>query len=244
MTSDTSGRRTAYLAAVLKPLVGLSLLLLLPGLSACTTAEGTNALVDPATFEREVMDTTLQGLDIIPQPDKKPDAQPRAPLVLPKQVAQLPPPTKGDAAALPADSDNPQINTAGLSDADIQRLRDARVVDLRTLDGRPLTDVERRQLTARMAAANMSTRQAGSRPLTLPPVSYFADYKGKDTVCKTPDGVLVPLSDPRCPQVIRDAMRKKAPEGGSVANDIDQQTYDMEHGIAPNDPNQVSHNGR
>ncbi len=112
----------------MKPLAALVLVMLLPALAACTTAEGTNALVDPGTFEREVMDTTLQGLDIIPPPPAKVDKRQRTPLVLPKQMAQLPPPTKSDSAALPVDSNNPQISTAGLSQADLQHLRNARVI--------------------------------------------------------------------------------------------------------------------
>ena len=46
-----------------------------------------------------------------------------------------------------------RLDTPGHSEADIRRLRNARVVDLRTLDGRPLTDEEARKLTARMTAA-------------------------------------------------------------------------------------------
>jgi hypothetical protein len=243
MTSDSAGRRPGFLAAVLKPLVGLSLILLLPALSACTTAEGTNALVDPSTFEREVMDSTLQGLDIIPQDTKKPDTERRAPLVMPKAVAELPAPSKPNAAALPTDSDNPQINTAGLTDADIQHLRDARVVDLRSVAGRPLTDTERKEITARMAAANIQTSSSDNRPLTLPPVSYFSEYKGKDTVCKALDGTLVSLSDPRCPAQIRDAMRKSGPVVQSVDEQMQQENYDMENGINPNDPNEVQQPG-
>jgi|SRR6185437_14692037 hypothetical protein len=243
MTSKTIGRRAAPLATVVTRLAALSLLLLMPALSACTTADGTNALVDPGTFEREVMDSTLQGLDILPPNPEKGALQPRAPLVLPKRVGQLPPPSTGDNKALPTDSNNPQINTASLSPGDLQRLRGARVVDLHTLDGRPLTDTERKQLTARMMAANMTPRSNGDRPLTLPPVSYFSDYKGKDTVCKATDGTLVALNDKRCPAAVKDAMRKQAPEAPSVVNQMQQQQYDMAHGINPNDPNDVQYNG-
>ena len=217
MSSDTSGRHTAFSAAILRQLAALSVLLVLPLLSACVTAEGTNAMVDPGTFEREVMTSTLQGLDIVPQDQKPVSTERRGPLVLPKQTAALPAPVKpgSQGAALPTDSDNPQINTAGLSDADLQRLRNARVVDLRALDGRPLTDAERKQLTARMQAANVNT-SAGSRPLTLPPEQYFSDYNGKDTICRAKDGSLVSLRDPKCPQEIRDALRRSGPAGTSV----------------------------
>jgi hypothetical protein len=213
MGIDKTGRQSVFLAVTRRSLAALALLLL-PVLSACTTAEGTNALVDPSTFEREVMTSTLQGLDIVPQDQKQATNQRRAPLVLPKNTAMLPTPTKENTAALPADSDNVQINTAGLTDADLQRLRNARVVDLRSLDGRPLTDTERKQLTARMSAANVTT--AGTRPLTLPPVQYFADYKGRDTICKTPDGNFVALNDPKCPQAIRDALRREGPQAVGV----------------------------
>ncbi|MCS6759596.1 MAG: hypothetical protein MO852_12035 [Candidatus Devosia euplotis] len=36
-------------------------------LAACTTVEGTNALSDPATFEREVMNFTAHGIGLIPR---------------------------------------------------------------------------------------------------------------------------------------------------------------------------------
>jgi hypothetical protein len=239
MTRDDMGRITARWTALLKPLLGLAAIVLLPALAACTTAEGTNALVDPATFEREVMTSTLQGLDIVPQDAPKPDPSRRAPLVLPKQVASLPPPTSkaSDVAALPKDSDNPQVSTAGLTDADLQRLRNARVVDLRSLNGRPLTDQERKQITARMAASTQVANSDGSRPLTLPPASYFSSYKGKDTVCRANDGTLVALSDARCPAQIRNAMRKDTGPVESVSTTIQRETYDMENGIDPNDPN-------
>lgn len=234
MTSETNGRRAGLLAGLAKPALAVALLLLAPALAACTTAEGTNALVDPATFEREVMISTLQGVALVPQDDKKPDPTPRAPLVLPKQVAQLPPPTKGASAALPVDSANPQINTAGLSAADLERLRNARVVDLRSVSGRPLTDAERRQLTARMQAANMQVSANGNRPLTLPPESYFSDYKGRDTVCRADDGTLVALTDKRCPAKIRDAMRRDMGTPMGVDQSIKRDMYNMQNGISPN----------
>jgi hypothetical protein len=237
MTSDTSGRRGAFMFALLKPLALLSLFVLLPALSACTTDEGTNALVDPSTFEREVMDPTLQGLDIIPPDPAKAAPERRAPLVLPKGTGVLPPPSTNTAnAQLPVDSSDPSVNTAGLSQADLAHLRNAKVIDLASLNGRPLTDIERRQLAARLQVAN--TQVPGARPLTLPPASYFTSYQGKDAICKAADGSLVSLSDPKCPDQIRHALRGAQPVAGSVANDIQSQTYDMENGINPNDPNQ------
>lgn len=235
MKRDTTGRLAAFFAALLKPLAALSLILLVPALSACTTAEGTNALVDPGTFEREVMDTTLQGLDILPPPSPKDDKEHRGPLVMPKQMAQLPSPTKGTpAAALPVDSDNPQINTAGLTDADMKHLRNAKVVDLHSLDGRALTDTERKQLTARLAAANVG-QQPGTRALTLPPVSYFADYKGADAVCKAADGTLVPLRDARCPAQIRRALAPDMAPAQGVDQSINDDLYNAANGLTSGD---------
>lgn len=219
MGIDKTGRQSVFLAMTRRSLAALALLLL-PVLSACTTAEGTNALVDPSTFEREVMTSTLQGLDIVPQDQKPTTNERRAPLVMPKQTAMLPAPTKENTSALPTDSNNVQINTAGLSDADLQRLRNARVVDLRSLSGRPLTDTEQKQLTARMSAANINVASAGNRPLTLPPVNYFTDYKGKNFICKADDGSFVALSDPKCPQKIRDALRREGPQAVSVDGGI------------------------
>lgn len=218
-------------AGVMKLLALLSPLLL-PALAGCTTAEGTNAFATPATFEREVMTSTLQGLDIVPQDTKKPDDQLRAPLVMPKQTAQLPRPTKGsDMAMLPTDSNNPRINTAGLTQADLDRLRNARVVDLTSLAGRPLTDSERKQLTARMQAANMQVSSNDNRSLTLPPTSYFTSYKGKDAICLAKDGTLVSLKDPKCPDEIKKAMQRQGPDGGGVDAAIAKDTYNMKHGL-------------
>ncbi len=239
MTSDTSGRHGAFLLALVKPLALLSLFIVLPALSACTTDEGTNALVDPSTFEREVMDPTLQGLDIIPPDPSKPDPTRRAPLVLPKGTGALPPPTQDTAnAQLPVDSSDPSISTAGLSQADLAHLRDAKVIDLTSLNGRELTDTERRQLAARLEVANAQANAAGARPLTLPPASYFTSFQGKDAVCKAADGSLVSLSDPKCPEKIRNAMHGAQPVAGSVVNDMMAQEYDMQNGIDPNDPSQ------
>ena len=66
MIDDHKGRFLSVPSAALKLLALLSPLLL-PALAGCTTAEGTNAFATPATFEREVMTSTLQGLDIVPQ---------------------------------------------------------------------------------------------------------------------------------------------------------------------------------
>ena len=182
------------------------------------------------------MTSTLQGLALVPQDQKPETNQRRAPLVLPKETAMLPPPTKDESALLPKDSNNVQINTAGLSDADLQRLRNARVVDLHSLSGRPLTDTEARQLTARMSAANFSG--ATNRPLTLPPEEYFTTYKGKNLVCLAPNGQLVALNDPSCPDAIRKALRKGGPNSGGVDASINSQLTSLKNANAshPNEP--------
>ena len=174
-------------------------------LQACTTVEGTNAMTDFGTFEREVMTSTLQGMGIVDKPAPKEQlAGHRAPLVLPKETQTLPAPQESAVAdALPADSNTVQIDMTGLSEEDLRRLRNARVVDLRTLAGRPLTDVEARQLTARMTAARVGTSQ---RSLIIPPDEYFTTVKGEDYVCLAASGELVPVHDPACPPAIKKAL--------------------------------------
>jgi hypothetical protein len=114
-----------------------------------------------------------------------------------------------------------QIDTAGLSDEDLKRLRNARVVDLRTLSGRPLTDAEAKQLTARMTAAQL---KSGPRPLYLPPDEYFTVVGGKDTVCLAKNGDLVPLNDESCPPEIRKALQEiasgRAPQQPGLLGDL------------------------
>jgi hypothetical protein len=204
-----SGRRPALKAVSRAGLLSLGLILS-AGLAACTTTEGTNALSDVGTFEREVMTETMKGMGMMEREEKDENIQPRGPLVLPKTAA-LPPPVdeKTDTAdaQLPVDAKHAQIDTRGLTDDDIKRLRNARVVDLRTIDGRPLTDTEAKQLTARFKAARLS---GGPRPLYLPPEEYFTTVKGKDTVCLAANGELVPLDDKACPPQIRKALAAQA----------------------------------
>lgn len=185
-------------------LIGVAMLAL--GLGACTTVEGTNALTDVGTFEREVMTSTLTGLGIVPKTEKADTNQRRGPLVLPKDGATAPPP--GDdrrVAALPKDSDTVEIDMRGLSQEDLKRLRNARVVDLTSSSGRPLTEAESRKLTARMNGARMVN---GKRPLYLPPAEYFTVVNGRETVCLARNGDIVPLNDRACPAEIRKALTK------------------------------------
>ncbi len=179
--------------------------LLVPVLAACVTVEGTNALVDPSTFEREVMNETLRGLGVIGREEKEEISTPRAPLVMPNETATLPRPIERNSDGLPQDSDTVQIDLTGITEEELIRLRNARVVDLRSLGGRPLTEAETRQLTARMTAdrLNASTK----RPLYLPPDRYFTTINSVDLICLAANGDLVPLTDPRCPPEIRAALQ-------------------------------------
>lgn len=177
------------------------------GLGACTTVEGTNALVDATTFEREVAAETLKGLGVIEREDKETIKTPRAPLVLPKDKNALPPPRQASTDLLPEDSDNVQIDASGLTEDDIRRLRNARVVDIRAISGRPLTEQETAQLTARMKAARIAFSQNKERPLYLPPDEYFTTVGGQELICLAENGDLVPLDDPACPPEIRAALQ-------------------------------------
>jgi hypothetical protein len=92
MRNDLTGRSSAIAAATRAGLLSLALVAGL-ALSACTTTEGTNAMTDFGTFEREVMTETLVGLGGMPREMKEEPKTPRAPLVLPKDTKSLPAPT-------------------------------------------------------------------------------------------------------------------------------------------------------
>lgn len=201
------GRRPDIVAVTRSGMAAAALLLAL-AVSACTTVEGTNALTDPGTFEREVMTSTLQGLALVPKDEKPEVAERRGPLVMPKNGTMAPAPQQEtQLAALPQDSDRVQIDTTNLSEADLARLRNARVVDLRSLSGRPLTEAEARQLTARMNAANIANRGNSKKPLYIPPDEYFVSVGGRDMICRTSTGDLVRLDDPKCPPQVRKALQ-------------------------------------
>ena len=213
MRIDLTGRRFAALAMTRAAMAGAALLLA-GGLGACTTVEGTNAMTDFGTFEREVMTSTLQGLGAVPQETKEPLATRRGPLVMPKANAAMPAPQTTDVAEaeLPKDSTNVQIDMSQISEDDLMRLRRARVVDLRTTSGRPLTEAETRQLTARFQGAQVQ----GKRSLIIPPDEYFTVINGTELICLAEDGSLVSLSDRKCPTAIRRALGPKAPTGGQM----------------------------
>lgn len=204
-------------------------LMLVLALAACTTVEGTNALTDVGTFEREVMSSTARGVGLIPGEAPKEDlTKPRAPLVLPGSAQSLPPPASATATArLPANSDTVQLDTTSLSEADVQRLRNAKVVDMRSVSGRPLTEAEARALTARMQRANMSVTVNNQRPLYLPPEEYFTRVGDADLVCAVGNGEIVSINDPKCPASVRNAIRAaQAPKlnntgpGGSLSSGV------------------------
>lgn len=210
MLSDLTGRRPSFKAVSRGGLLTVGLVLGL-GLSACTTTEGTNALGDIGTFEREVVTETMKGMGVMEREEKAETTERRGPLVLPKTNSSLPAPQDGKAdktaSLLPEDSTRVQIDTTNISEADLKRLRNARVVDLRTLNGRPLTEEESRKLTARMTAAKL---KGGPRPLYLPPEEYYTTVKGQDMVCLAANGELVPLSDKSCPPEVRKALAAQA----------------------------------
>jgi hypothetical protein len=207
MRSEGIGRRpvtkTALRAGLFPAaLLGLALL------AGCTTIEGTNALVDATTFEREVMSETLRGVGMMEREQKPEITTPRAPLVLPRDTRNLPPPpTQTAASQLPVDSTGVQIDASRMSEDDLRRLREARVItDARAMSGRPLTEQETRMLTARMQQVQV---QKGGRPLYLPPDSYFTTVRGQEMVCMAKSGDLVPLNDPSCPPEIRAALARQ-----------------------------------
>lgn len=217
MRIGLTGRQGQVSVAARAALAGLALVATL-ALGACTTVEGTNALTDFGTFERDVMNTTARGIGLIPGEAPKADlTQARAPLALPRDGSNLPPPTTQAAAAqLPANSNTVKIDTSSLSEADLARLRNARVVDLRSLSGRPLTAEEARALTARMTAAGMQVTSTGARPLYLPPDEYFTRVGDANLVCRASNGDLVPLSDARCPEDVRRALAPKGPTASAT----------------------------
>ncbi|SMQ59242.1 hypothetical protein SAMN06295905_0201 [Devosia lucknowensis] len=214
-----TGQKTAIRAAAKAGLAALGLVATLV-LASCTTVEGTNAMTDFGTFERDVLNSTARGVGLIPGEAPKQDlTTARAPLVLPKSDGSLPAPTTQVAAAqLPANSDTVRIDTTNLSEADMRLLRDARVVDMRTLGGRPLTEAEAKQLTARMQQANMNVTANNDRPLYLPPAEYFTRVGDAQLVCRTASGELVSLRDDRCPADVRRALETRGPSSQGLGS--------------------------
>ena len=199
MGFELTGRRTVSVAAIL---------LVAAGLSACTTTEGTNAFTDIATFEREVMTSTAQGIGLVPKEEKPDPTNPRGPLVLPKAGQALPAPTEDTAIAmLPEDSDVVKVDSTGLTEADLARAKRTKVVTLTTPDGRPLTAAELQALTKRMKEYRVSKE----RSIYTPPEEYFSVTSNQqDLVCLAASGELVSVNDPACPPEIRKALLRKS----------------------------------
>ena len=199
MGFELTGRRTVSVAAIL---------LVAAGLSACTTTEGTNAFTDIATFEREVMTSTAQGIGLVPKEEKPDPTNPRGPLVLPKAGQALPAPTEDTAVAmLPEDSDVVKVDSTGLTEADLARAKRTKVVTLTTPDGRPLTAAELQALTKRMKEYRVSKE----RSIYTPPEEYFSVTSNQqDLVCLAANGELVSVNDPACPPEIRKALLRKS----------------------------------
>ena len=200
MAFELTGRRTVSMAAIL---------LVAAGLSACTTTEGTNAFTDIATFEREVMTSTAQGVGLVPKEVKPDPTNPRGPLVMPKSGQALPAPTEDTSvvAMLPEDSASVKIDSTGLTDADLARAKRTKVVTVSTPDGRPLTAEELRSLTSRMKEYRLTQK----RSIYTPPEQYFSvTANQQDLVCLAANGDLVSVNDPVCPPEIRKALLKKS----------------------------------
>jgi len=181
-------------------------------LAACTTVEGTNAFKDGETFERSVLTETAQGLGLLEREKKEDVKSERAPLVLPKDSAVLPIPTKStQTASLPEDSDKVLLDTSKLTENEIRLLRGARVVDLGAVKGRPFTPEEMAEVARRFREQRESYAKAlqsgKNRPLYLPPERYFTKVGGQDLICLADNGDLVPLDSPLCPEDIRAALQ-------------------------------------
>ncbi len=123
MRIGLTGRHSRVSVAARAGMMAVALLATL-ALGACTTVEGTNALTDFGTFERDVMNTTARGIGLIPGEAPKADlTQARAPLALPRSGNELPVPANQSAAAqLPADSNTVKIDTSSLSEADLAKI--------------------------------------------------------------------------------------------------------------------------
>ena len=179
-------------------------------LPACTTVEGTNALVDVGTFEREVGQETLKGLGVIDREVKEPIAAPRGLLALPKSGTEVPPPSEEtEYAMLPENSDQAKIDSTGLSNEEIARIRKIIVFDGRAESGRKLTSAEIVQVTRNIEAGRLRLTLNSAPELWVPDDSYFtATINGQDAVCLAPNGDLVSLDDPACPPAIRAQLQK------------------------------------
>jgi hypothetical protein len=189
----------------LAPMAAVVGLLVLAG---CTTLEGTNAFVDGNTFEREVVTETLIGVGLMPREEKEKISAPRGPLVMPIEGAALPAPRTSVASALPVDSDKVNLDTTGLSAADVKRIRSGLVVEKVNVEGRGLTPAEAKVLAERYRALReaRAARSAAGGGLFEPPERLFTKVGSQEFICLTPSGDLVSLEDPACPPDIKAAL--------------------------------------
>lgn len=198
--------RPARLAAAVLALSGA-----MAGLSACTTVEGSNALVNFDTFEREVMSETLKGVGIIPREDPKEALNaPRGPLVEPPNSESLPAPTESMASMLPEDSDNPLLDPTGLTDEEVRLIRGARVLDEDFGSGRALTPREATIIAERLRLRREllnASRGQDDYPLEMPPLHVFTTVGDREFICLAESGELVALDDPACPPAVREALQ-------------------------------------
>jgi len=54
-------------------------------------------------------------------------------------------------------------------------------------------------------------------------------------ICRAPDGTMVPLRDPKCPEDIRRAMQRDTPTPVSIDQSMRNDTYNMKHGLIAGD---------
>lgn len=177
------------------------------GLGACTTLEGNNAFTSFETFEQEVVVGTMQGIGLVPKESKEPEANVRAPLVMPGDTASLPSPTEDNSEVMiPEDSDRVTLDTSSLSEEDLRLLGRVRVADDpdNPFSNRTPEEQEFRRLIGQMEAYR--GLRGGQRPLYMPPERYFTTVDDVELVCLANNGDLVAVTDPACPPEIRNAL--------------------------------------
>jgi len=54
-------------------------------------------------------------------------------------------------------------------------------------------------------------------------------------ICRAPDGTMVPLRDPKCPEDIRRAMQPDTPTPVSIDQSMRNDAYNMKHGLIAGD---------
>ena len=54
-------------------------------------------------------------------------------------------------------------------------------------------------------------------------------------ICRAPDGTMVPLRDPKCPEDVRRAMQPDTPVPVSIDQSMKNDAYNMDHGLIAGD---------